>query len=107
LLTLPEILFDEAHNQIAALAATRRVPVIYHSREEVEPDGLMSYGANRSDAQRLAATYVGRILKGAKPADLPVQRSTRIEMVLDLKTAKALGLEVPTSILLRADEVID
>jgi putative ABC transport system substrate-binding protein len=94
-------------DQFAALAARFAVPVIYHLSEIVEAGGLMSYGASLSDAFHLAGTYTGRILKGEKPSDLPVQQSTRIEMVLNLKAAKALGLEVPTSVLLAADKVIE
>ena len=88
------------------LAARYRIPAIYHIRPSVEAGGLLSYGTDTADAWRIAGTYVGRVLKGEKPAELSVQRSTRIETVLNLKTAKALGIEVPTSILLRADEVI-
>ena len=93
--------------QMAALAVQHAVPVMHAVREFVEAGGLISYGANISDAYRLAGTYVGRILKGEKPADLPVQQLTRIEMFLNLKTAKALGIEVPTATLLRATEVIE
>jgi putative tryptophan/tyrosine transport system substrate-binding protein len=93
--------------EFAALAARFAVPVIYHLGEIVEAGGLISYGASLSGAFHLAGTYAGRILKGEKPSDLPVQQSTRIEMVLNLKAAKALGLEMPTSILLAADKVIE
>ena len=99
--------FRVQRTQLAALAARYSVPVIYPFRENVDAGGLMSYGATISDAWHLAGTYVGRILKGEKPADLPVPQSTRIKMVLNLKIAKALGIEVPTSILLRADKVIE
>jgi putative tryptophan/tyrosine transport system substrate-binding protein len=83
------------------------VPTIYVYHEFSAIGGRISYGPNVSDAFRLEGTYVGRILKGEKPADLPVQRSTKIELVINMKTAKALGLTVPQSILLRADEVIE
>jgi putative tryptophan/tyrosine transport system substrate-binding protein len=100
-------LFSVQGPQLLALAARYRVPVIYHLRELVEAGGLMSYGTNVADACRIAGIYTGRILKGEKPAELPVQQSTRFETVLNLKTAKMLGLDVPTSILLGADEVIE
>jgi putative tryptophan/tyrosine transport system substrate-binding protein len=103
-----EPLFFNQRDQLAALAAGHRVPAIYALREHVDAGGLMSYGASSLDASRIAGNYTGRILKGDKPADLPVQRSTRIEMVLNLKAAKALGIDpVPTATLLRANEVIE
>ena len=107
LLTTGAALFGVQGAQLAALAARHAVPAIYHARPTVEAGGLMSYGAIPNDTVRQAFVYAGRILKGEKPGDLPVQQSTGFEMVLNLKTAKALGLEVPTATLLRADKVIE
>jgi putative ABC transport system substrate-binding protein len=92
---------------IALSAARNNVPAVYNGDSYVRDGGLLSYGPNRADIFRRSAFYVDSILRGAKPADLPVQLPTKFEMVVNLKTAKALGLTVPQSILLRADEVIE
>ncbi|MBI5627878.1 MAG: ABC transporter substrate-binding protein [Candidatus Rokubacteria bacterium] len=105
-LVLRDPLFHTQRTQIAALAAKSRLPAVYGIREQAEAGGLMAYGANVLLMYRRAATYVDRILKGAKPSDLPVEQPTKFELVVNLKTAKAAGLTIPQSILLRADEVI-
>jgi putative tryptophan/tyrosine transport system substrate-binding protein len=100
-------MLGEQTDQIVALAARNRVPTVYRDRASIQAGGLMSYSGSFAETDRIAATYVVRILNGEKPGDLPVQLATRIELAINLKTAKALGLTVPTSILVRADEVIE
>jgi len=104
-LTTP-VLFRE-RSKIAQLALKDRLPTSFAHREHVDDGGLMSYGPNFNDMWRLAAVYVDKILKGAKPADLPVEQPTKFELVINLKTAKALGLTIPPSLLARADQVIE
>jgi putative tryptophan/tyrosine transport system substrate-binding protein len=106
LIVLRSPLIGLGRDRIAALAAQHRLPTMFPARVWVEAGGLMSYGADAADMYRRAATYVAKILKGAKPADLPVEQPTKFELVISLKTAKALGITMPPSLLLLADEVI-
>ena len=107
LIAMPDVSNDVNRELIIALAARYRVPTIYYNRFFSELGGLISYGDVRSEQFRLAAGYIDRILKGEKPADLPVQVPTKFELVINLKTAKALGLTIPPSVLARADEAIE
>jgi putative ABC transport system substrate-binding protein len=107
LTVLPSNMFLREHRRLVDLAAKNRLPAVYFSRDFVDAGGLMSYGANGPDLYRRAATSVDKILKGAKPADLPVEQPTKFELMINLKTAKALGLTIPPSLLGRADQVIE
>jgi putative ABC transport system substrate-binding protein len=107
LVIITEPFFNARSEQIAALALRHAVPTIFQNREFTAAGGLMSYGGNQADAYRLVGSYTGRILKGEKPADLPVMQSTKVELIVNLKTAKALGVTVPLSLLGRADEVVE
>jgi putative tryptophan/tyrosine transport system substrate-binding protein len=102
-----DILFTGHANELAALTLKHKIPAIYQRREFAAAGGLISYGSNTADTHRLAGIYAGRILKGEKPADLPVQQATKVELYINVATAKALGLTVPIPLIGRADEVIE
>jgi putative ABC transport system substrate-binding protein len=106
LIQFDDVIFTSHRRQLVELARKHRLPTIYGFKEFVNAGGLMAYGPDYPDLYRRAATYVDKILKGAKPADLPVEQPTKFELVINMKTAKALGLTIPQSLLLRADEVI-
>jgi putative tryptophan/tyrosine transport system substrate-binding protein len=106
LLVSGDAVFLQHRRRVAELAATSRLPTMHDAREFVEVGGLLSYGPSRSDTRRRAATYVDKILKGAKPADLPVERPMKFDLVINLKTAQALGLTIPPAVLFQATEVI-
>jgi putative ABC transport system substrate-binding protein len=103
----PDALFTSHIDQLVTLTTNHLLPAIYNSRAFAQGGGLMSYGTDQASAYRKAGIYAGRILKGEKPADLPVQQSTTVELVVNLKTAKTLGVSFPLTLLGRADEVIE
>jgi len=107
LMIASDAFFNARSEQLAALAVRHAIPTVFQDRAFVAGGGLMSYGGGTADTSRLTGVYAGRILKGEKPADLPVQRSTKVELIINMKTAKSLGLTVPPSLLARADEVIE
>jgi putative ABC transport system substrate-binding protein len=106
LLVVPSPLFGIHHRRIVGLAAQHRLPAMYPDREDVEAGGLMAYALDERESGRRVAAYVDRILKGAKPADLPVEQPTEFKLILNLKTAKALGLTIPSALMIQAAEVI-
>jgi ABC-type uncharacterized transport system substrate-binding protein len=106
ILITPNPFFNAHRDRVVALAARHRLPALYEFRDFVEAGGFMCYGADNRDVYHRVATYVDRILKGAQPADLPVEQPTKFELVINLKTAKALGLTIPQSLLVRADALI-
>jgi putative ABC transport system substrate-binding protein len=107
LIVVEDPLTVSSQKQITDFAGTNRIPAIYGLREFVQAGGLMAYGASLSDLRQRAASYVDKILKGAKPADLPIQQPTKFELIINLKAARALGVEVPATLVSRADEVIE
>jgi putative tryptophan/tyrosine transport system substrate-binding protein len=107
LVVLPDAMFRNQQNRILDLAAKSRVPAMYWSRELADAGGLMAYGASIPELFRQAASFVDKILKGAKPADLPIEQPGKLELVINLRTARALGLPIPPSVLQRADQVIE
>jgi len=107
LIVAPDGFFGERRDQLAALEARNRIPVMHESRFFADAGGFISYGADSPEGHRLAGIYVGRILKGAKPADLPVLQPTKFDLVINLKTAKALGITIPNALLIQATELIE
>ena len=106
LIVFNDALLQSHGKTLVSLVVAQRIPSLFQERESVELGGLMSYGPGFADMHRRAATYVDKILKGAKPGDLPIEQPTKFELVVNLKAAKTLGLAVPAAVLLRADEVI-
>jgi putative ABC transport system substrate-binding protein len=106
LMVLTDVMFNNNRRRIVELAAKNRLPAVYPEREFVSVGGLMFYGASLVDMYSRAAVYADRILKGGKPAELPVEQPTKLELVINLKTAKALGLAIPPSVLARADQIV-
>jgi putative ABC transport system substrate-binding protein len=107
LLTFPSPMLYSQRRVLVSLAAKHRLPSMFNGKEFVELGGLIAYGASVPDLNRRAGTYVDKILKGARPGDLPIEQPTKFELVINLKTAKALGLTIPPSLLQRADQVIE